>query len=286
MAVAAGTLCTIRVDGTIIGGTSQTLTLTFHTVSPLPAAVELDGILNVATHDTDNPPDGCPDGSGEVCTDPPNDCTTRPDWYTCVGPTPVVQPTSISITKTSANTQAIFGQPVTYTVTVTNAGPTSADGTTVSDPIPDGLTTPFNWTCTSSGGATCTASGSDALSDVLTSFPSGSQAVYTITATMANTTLATITNIATATPPPRAGEPVSDEVTLPVARVVPPTPITPVPALSLWQALALALMLLLTGIATQRMARRRMEVLQGRLSPTTIRGLRCGVEQSGSSSGS
>jgi len=89
---------------------------------------------------------------------------------------------------------------ITYTILVQNLGPHDAGGVTVSDPIPAGISA-FSWQCFPSGGATCTASGTGNISDTLTSFPVGGQAIYTVQATMVSTG-ATVVNTATLWLPP------------------------------------------------------------------------------------
>ncbi|HSX60863.1 MAG TPA: hypothetical protein VLF18_11740, partial [Tahibacter sp.] len=108
----------------------------------------------------------------------------------------------VQLHKSTTAAQATPGGTVTYSVVVTNPGNADAGGTTVSDPIPAGLTTPFTWTCTASGGAVCAAGGSGALNDTLPAFPAGATATYTITATVADAPPASVTNTAAATPAP------------------------------------------------------------------------------------
>jgi uncharacterized repeat protein (TIGR01451 family) len=89
---------------------------------------------------------------------------------------------------------------INYTITVQNLGPSDADGAVVSDTIPAGLSA-FAWQCTPSGGAACTPTGAGDINDTLTTFPVGSQAIYSITATLVNTD-ATVVNLATILSPP------------------------------------------------------------------------------------
>lgn len=69
--------------------------------------------------------------------------------------TPVNAAADLAITKSLDTAVPIAGRPVTFTIGVTNNGPQTATGVTVTDPIPAGLT---DVTATSPG-ATCTVTG-------------------------------------------------------------------------------------------------------------------------------
>lgn len=112
----------------------------------------------------------------------------------------------LSITKTDNQAQYIAGSNVTYTIVVKNTGPFGAQGVTVADPLPAGITS-ASWTCGSAtGGAVCgTASGSGALNDFNASLPyssSGSSLTYTVTLAVPSTFTGNLTNVATVTPGP------------------------------------------------------------------------------------
>lgn len=122
-------------------------------------------------------------------------------------------PADLSITQTNTPVQGpndlpsdqyVPGETRTYTVVVTNTSTTyTAQGVTVTDPIPPGVTGPISWTCTpTSGGATCgAASGSGALVDPALTLPPGAVATYTVTMTVPPGYTGGLTATATATPP-------------------------------------------------------------------------------------
>src|SRR5262249_45038666 len=61
----------------------------------------------------------------------------------------------LSITKASTPTPYVPGAPLTYTIVVSNAGPSNVVGARVQDALPAPLAS-FTWTCTPSGsGAAC-----------------------------------------------------------------------------------------------------------------------------------
>jgi uncharacterized repeat protein (TIGR01451 family) len=153
--------------------------------------------------------------TGQVAASPPASVTNTasaapPLSGTCYpgnGPGPCTASVSnppvpvIAIAKTANATQAMPGAAITYTIRVQNTGAIAADGATISDPVPAGLSG-ANWTCTANGGALCpNASGSGAISETVAVFPAGSELVYTITATVDANPPAAIANTATAVPP-------------------------------------------------------------------------------------
>lgn len=111
----------------------------------------------------------------------------------------------LGITKTDGLTTAVPGQTITYTIAVTNSGPSNASGATVSDSFPAALTG-VTWTCVGSGGATCTASGSGNITDTV-NIPVGGTATYTVNATVNASATDTIANTATVTPPAGTTDP-------------------------------------------------------------------------------
>ena len=73
--------------------------------------------------------------------------------------TTITRRADLSITKTDGAATEIPGSTVTYTIVVSNAGPSAALATTITDTLPATLSG-ATWTCTASAGSTCPASGS------------------------------------------------------------------------------------------------------------------------------
>src|SRR5207244_8347310 len=72
----------------------------------------------------------------------------------------VITPTAdLAITKTDGVTSVNQGASLTYTIVVSNAGPSGVVGATVSDVFPAQLSG-VTWTCAASAGSSCPASGS------------------------------------------------------------------------------------------------------------------------------
>jgi uncharacterized repeat protein (TIGR01451 family) len=102
----------------------------------------------------------------------------------------------VSVAMSADPPQYTAGAPLTYTITVSNAGPAASSSTTVVDAFPadyDNVT----WTCAPSGGASCPASGAGTIAGSIT-LPSGAAAVFTATGTVAAGTTGTLSNTATA----------------------------------------------------------------------------------------
>jgi uncharacterized repeat protein (TIGR01451 family) len=107
----------------------------------------------------------------------------------------------LAITKTDGITNVAAGQSTTYTITASNAGPTDAPASQVTDTFPAPLTG-CSWTCAGAGGGTCTAAGAGNISDAV-NLPNGGSVTYTATCSVPASTAAgiNIANTATVTPP-------------------------------------------------------------------------------------
>ena len=101
----------------------------------------------------------------------------------------------LSVTKTDGQTAAVPGQAVTYTIVVSNTGPSSVSGATVADTLPASLVN-ATWTCSASAGSSCTASGSGSINDTV-DLLAGGTATYTLTATVSAGATGTLANTAT-----------------------------------------------------------------------------------------
>jgi uncharacterized repeat protein (TIGR01451 family) len=140
----------------------------------------------------------------------------------------------LQVHKLSLPQPYVPGQKFTYIIAVTNAGPSDAAGVTVDDPLPPQLAgAGFTWTCTATGGSSCTPSGSGDIHDTVT-VRAGGTVNYVVTGTIPASVTATLVNTATATTPPGTTDPgctpsCSDTVT---------NPLTPAVALSVTKVAA------------------------------------------------
>lgn len=106
-----------------------------------------------------------------------------PKVYTTV--TSGTQYANLGITKTDSVAAVGWGQADTYTIVVTNQGPV-ATAATVTDTMPAQLTG-VTWACAATGGGTCTATGTNDISDSV-SLPVGATLTYTVQTTIASGT--------------------------------------------------------------------------------------------------
>ena len=133
----------------------------------------------------------CPDGGGGQRVS---------SAYIQETPTPgatnfCVVPADLSITKTDGQTTATPGGTATYTITASNAGPSAAPGSTVSDTFPAACTS-VSWTCVGAGGGTCTASGSGDIGDTV-NLPVSGSVTYTATCSIDAAATGSLANTAT-----------------------------------------------------------------------------------------
>ena len=105
-------------------------------------------------------------------------------------------PVDLAILKTSPSAVVDSGDPVLFTLQVSNEGPETAFDAEVTDLLPPGLGS-SSWTCTAGGGAECGASsGAGDIAETVT-LPPGSSLVYALQATVTRSPCNTVTNSAT-----------------------------------------------------------------------------------------
>jgi len=158
-------------------GDSVTFSVT-GTVDPL-ATGSLVNIASVATP------------AGMTDPNPANNSATDTDT--------VVLLANLSVTKDDGVTSVTAGGPVSYTITVSNAGPDPATGATVTDTLPAAITG-ATWTCAAAGGATCAAGGSGNLSTPV-NLPAGGSATFTVSGTLSATATGSLVNTASVATP-------------------------------------------------------------------------------------
>ncbi len=111
------------------------------TITVLPASSRTGTLVNTASIGTNNTMDPNPANNSATDTD-----TIAPS-------------VDLGVTITDGTTSYLPGGSTTYTVVVTNAGPSAANGATVSLPLPTRVTSGA-WTAVTTGGATAGTSGS------------------------------------------------------------------------------------------------------------------------------
>jgi uncharacterized repeat protein (TIGR01451 family) len=163
-------------------------------------------ITNTATV---KPPAGTiPPASGSLCTvqAAPNARTYNAATGLCsASDTDTVQPIAdLLISKNDGVTQVVSGTSTTYTIVVTNGGPSAANNAVVTDPVATGLNKTAAACIGTTGGAACPASTTVALLQgtgvIIPTFPAGATVTFTVTATV-SATGGTVTNNTTVAVP-------------------------------------------------------------------------------------
>ncbi len=161
--------------------------ITYTVTSPTIASDKTGSLVNTATI---TPPAGV--------TDPGVKANTVTDSDSSASQADIV------VTKTDGLDSYIPGTPLTYTVVVSNDGPSDAAAVDFSDPLPAQFDT-WSWTCVASGATGCAdGSGSSAISQTL-AMPNGSSVTYTINATPRSNASGDLVNTASATASAPAG---------------------------------------------------------------------------------
>ena len=163
-------------------GAANFLTIT---VSGTVAPATIGNLVNTATVTA---------GAGQTDLTPGNNSATDTD-------TPILQ-TNLGITKTDGSLSYVAGNPITYTIIVTNAGPSNATGASIADAVPAALTgTTIN--CAASGIASCgtdaSAGNNLSFTGVNISTGAGNFLTITVSGTVAPATTGNLVNTATVT---------------------------------------------------------------------------------------
>jgi len=111
----------------------------------------------------------------------------------------------MAVTKSANVADALPGDPVIFTVEVSNSGPDAVIGAQFSD-APDASFENITWTCQASGGASCTASGSGAINDAV-DLPVGAGVTYTVNTVIADSAQNPAVNTASIAAPPGGSDP-------------------------------------------------------------------------------
>lgn len=127
---------------------------------------------------------------GVADTNPLNNAATDVDALT--------PEADLSIGKDNGVTQVVEGEPTTYTITVSNPGPSDAPASTVTDVFPVELAD-CSWTCMPGAGAACAAAGVGDINDVA-GLPAGGGVTYLATCTLTASS-GQCSNTAEVTPP-------------------------------------------------------------------------------------
>ena len=123
--------------------------------------------------------------------------------------TTIIDGSDLSVTKVSTPNPYSPGGLVTYTISVSNSGPSDVVGAAVGDTIPANVAG-VAWTCAiSTGSGTCSsASGSGNTIGITVDLASGAVATLTVTGTVTAGTTGTVTNTATVAAPAGTVDPV------------------------------------------------------------------------------
>jgi len=102
-------------------------------------------------------------------------------------------PADVGVTKDDGVSGVTLGQQLTYTITVSNAGPADAPGVRVTDAFPAALSG-ISWSCSESGGGTCgTAAGSGDIDETV-DLPVGTHVTFVAIATVTQFGATGVTN--------------------------------------------------------------------------------------------
>ena len=171
-------------DASLAPGAANALTLTVSgTVSPSATGP----LVNTVTVTAD---------AGSTDTNPGNNSATDTD-------TAGIAQVDLGITKTDGQESYVPGTPISYTLTVTNAGPSSATGFSIADVVPPAITG-VTVLCAATGTGDCGANGSSGNSISFTNASlaagAGHALTLTVSGTIAPDAIGALVNTATVAP--------------------------------------------------------------------------------------
>ena len=169
----------------LASGSSITYTVT----GAIPSSVTASSLSDTATVTS---PGGTPD---------PNTVNN-----TATATASITNVADLQITNSDGSASVTAGSPDTYTVIVSNNGPSDVSGATVSDIAPSGFNS-TSWTATFSSGVTgVTTNGTGNIGDTVY-IPTGGTITYTITGTVSPTASGTLTTLAQVARPSGSTDP-------------------------------------------------------------------------------
>ena len=171
-------------DASLAPGEANALTVTVSgTVSPSATGPLVNTVTVTA-------------GAGSTDTNAGNNSATDAD-------TPGIAQVDLGITKTDGQESYVPGTPISYTLTVTNAGPSSATGSTIADVVPRGITG-VTVMCAFTGSGDCGINGSAgnniSFTNASLAAGAGHALTLTVSGTIAPDAIGALVNTATVTP--------------------------------------------------------------------------------------
>jgi len=166
------------------------MSVTFAVTGTVPAGIT-GALINTATV---NPPIGAidPVGGNNAATDT----------------NPAASQADLTVSKVGSPNPYVAGALLSYSIVVTNAGPSNVSNARVQDALPAALAG-FTWTCTASGvSASCGTPAGVGNIDALVALPVGASATFTVSGTVPEATAGTLINTVMVTPPAGVTDPV------------------------------------------------------------------------------
>jgi uncharacterized repeat protein (TIGR01451 family) len=208
-----GAICpaAINVTGNTVSGAVPTLPAGASLVISVKGTVSGSATGTISNTATVLPPGGVTD------PDPSNSTSTINTTLGAVA--------DVAVAKSGPGA-AVPGSNVSYTIVVSNAGPSAANGTTFTDAVPASLTGVSASCTTSSGGATCPSSitvvGNN-VNGTVTNFPANSSVTIVVSGTVSASAIGSIVNTASVTPPLGVTDPTPGNNSSNTATAVSPT---------------------------------------------------------------